>query len=292
MVEFEKLQKEDRLNFPMWATVKVWRKPSKAKTESDGSAAQPANPFDCFIVDAQEQDMSQAPTSVSMKMLSLLDNRLSNSDGVLPATLGMIQKSDHYALAVQYVTQELPPQLKSLITNSSVGSVMVRPCGEAVCLIESTERSKVTTMEDGYQLVTENVRDLLYGETSKAQRCTITAFCTLDTVTDYKLDPPKGAKSRAALVSITGVLEAPIGSAEQPVLNLLTDSVQQLDASQAEALKSVMGQMITFATLAAQMSSRKRPLENWTEEEHPATTSPCRALGRSPTGPKLAEYSP
>ena len=147
-------------------------------------------------------------------------------------------------------------------------------------------------MEDGYQLVTENVRDLLHPETSKVQRCTITAFCTLDTVTDYKLDPPKGAKSRAALVSITSVLEAPIGSAEQPVLNLLTDSVQQLDASQAEALKSVMGQFITFATVAAQMSSRKRPLDNWTEEEHPATTSPCRVLGRSPTGPKLAEYSP
>ena len=111
-------------------------------------------------------------------------------------------------------------------------------------------------------------------------------------MTDYKLDPPKGAKSRAALVSITGVLEAPIGSAEQRVLNLLTNSVQQLDASQAEAMKSVMGRMIYFATLAAQMSSRKRPLENWSEEEHPATTSPCRVLGRSPTGPKLAEYSP
>ena len=236
--------------------------------------------------------MSQAPTSVSMKMLSLLDSRFSNSDGVLPATLRMIQKSDHYALAVQYVTQELPPQLRSLITNSSVGSVMVRPCGEAVCLIESTSRSKVTTMEDGYQLVTENVRDLLYAETSKVQRCTITAFCTLDTVTDYKLDPPRGQKSQAALVSITGVLETTSSGAEQPGHNFLTSSVHLLDTSQAEAIKSVTKRMIYFATLAAQMSSRKRSFENWTKDEHPATTASCRALGRSPTGPTLDEYIP
>ena len=236
--------------------------------------------------------MTEAPTAVSMKMLSLLDSRLSNSDVVLPATLRMIQKSEHYALAVHYVTQELPPQLSPLITNSSVGSVIVRPCGEAVCLIESTSRSKLTNMEGGYKLTTENVRDLVYAEASQAQTYTITAFCTLDTVTDYKLDPPRGQKSQAALVSVTGVLEPPTGSAAQPVLNLLTNSVQQLDASQAEAMKSVMGRMIYFATLAAQMSSRKRSFENWTEGEPPATTSACRALGRSPTGPKLAEYSP
>ena len=48
------------------------------------SAAQPANPFDCFIVDAQEQDMSEAPTAVSMKMLRLLDSRFNTNDVVLP----------------------------------------------------------------------------------------------------------------------------------------------------------------------------------------------------------------
>ena len=136
------------------------------------------------------------------------------------------------------------------------------------------------------------LHDLLYSESSQPQTYTVTAFCTLDTVTDYKLDPSRGQKSQAALVSITGVLETTSSGLEQPGHNFLTTSVQLLDTSQAEAIKSVMKRMIYFATLAAQMSSRKRSFENWTKDEHPATTTSCRALGRSPTGPTLDEYIP
>ena len=57
--EFEQLRNENRLRFPVVASVKVWRKPAKA------SAAQPdqnetgqsanANDFDCYIVDAAKE---------------------------------------------------------------------------------------------------------------------------------------------------------------------------------------------------------------------------------------------
>ena len=62
--EFEQLYSEGRLRFPFWASVKIWRRPSKA------SAAQPGTPqkhdkndFDCFIVDAAEQDVRRPPLS-------------------------------------------------------------------------------------------------------------------------------------------------------------------------------------------------------------------------------------
>ena len=59
--------------------------------------------FDSFIVDAQEQDVGKAPSQTLLTLLPMLD---SSVDIVLPTTLGMIRKPKHYALAVEYVTQQ------------------------------------------------------------------------------------------------------------------------------------------------------------------------------------------
>ena len=295
MEEFEQFQKEERLHFPMWVSAKVLRRPSKSTSPDASSAGQPADAFDCFVVDAAEQTFENAPTVESTKMLTLLDARLNNPDIVLPAALGMVHKSEHYALAVQYTAQTLPDELSHIapsIAAPTVGATIVRPCGEIICLVESTSRSKPEKMEGGYKLVTENVSDLTYTGDVAAGRYTVTSFCTLDTVTDYKLDPARGQRSQAALISIAGVLEKDSDSAGQPVTNLLTNNVQLLTSSEAEALKLVMRKMIYFATTAAQMSSRKRSYDGWTEEESPAKAAACRTLGRSPTGPQLPEYKP
>ena len=117
----------------------------------------------------------------------------------------------------------------------------------------------------------------------------LTCFCTLDNVTDFKLDPPKGAKAQAALISVTGVIGAITDSAEQPVKCLFIDDVHLLTLEEAEALKPMLIKMLYFAALARQMS-RKRKIE-WSPDESPAKASTCRVLGRSPTGPPLPDYS-
>ena len=117
------------------------------------------------------------------------------------------------------------------------------------------------------------------------------SFCTLDNVTDFKLDPPKTAKFQAALISVTGVIDADTHSAEQPVNSLLVDDVHLLTLEEAEALKPMLVKMLYFATLAGQIS-RKRAREPWSPTENPAQAAACRALGRGPTGPSLPDYSP
>ena len=121
------------------------------------------------------------------------------------------------------------------------------------------------------------------------QKITLTSFCTLNTVTDFKLDPPRGSKSQVALVTLTDVLRTEEDSAAQPVTSLLVDTVQLLTPSEAETLRPVLNKMIYFAPAASQIP-KKKGLEPWTAQENPAKASKCRHLGRSPTGPALPDY--
>ena len=57
------------------------------------------------------------------------------------------------------------------------------------------------------------------------EEMSLTSFCTLETVAEFKLDPQKGARSQAALISLTGVIAADSDSAEQPVKSLFVEDV-------------------------------------------------------------------
>ena len=297
--EFEQFHAENRLRFPFWTSVKVWRRPTKPSAVQSGLVAtsaaesdntkthQQTNDFDCFIVDASEQDMRRAPSLSSAMLLPMLGN---STDNVLPAALGMIRKSDHYAMAVQYFTQEVPQELTKAASKLQAGVPMLRPCSRVVALVESTKRSKLSDAGvNGHKLVTHDVVDLLpqFGDVN--QKYTLISFCTLDTVTDFKLDPQGRNKNQAALVSVTTVLDAGTDSVAQPVKELVVDNVHLLTAEESGAFKPILFKMLYFAALAGQMS-RKREIE-WSPDESPAKASTCRALGRSPTGPPLPDYS-
>ena len=107
--------------------------------------------------------------------------------------------------------------------------------------------------------MTDDVVDYLSPQTDA--KSTFTSFCTLNTVTGFKLDPPRGAKSQAALVTLTDVLSTGEDNAAQPVTSLLVDTVQLLTPDEAKTVGPVLTKMIYFATLAGQIT-RKRELES------------------------------
>ena len=297
--EFEQLHAEGRLRIPFFASIKILRRPSNRSAVQPGglgtNATQPKqndNAFDCYIVDAAEQNMEEIPSAASIRLLPHLSD---SADRVLPAMLHMIQKSEHYTMAVQYLTQKVPPELSKAVSKSSVGVTMLRPCSRAVALVLSTQRSKVSPAgAGGHKLVTKDVVDLLYAGSAAQpdahQKFELTSFCTLDNVTDLKLDPPKKEKEQAALISVTGVINAETDSAGQPGKGFLVDDVLLLTPEQAQALKPMLIKKLYFAALAGQIS-RKRAREPWSLTENPADAALCRTLGRSPTGPSLPDYS-
>ena len=300
--EFDQLYAEGRLRIPFFSSIKMLRRPSKPSAVQPGGTdilrpQNNENNFDCYIVDATEQNMKEVPSTISVKLLPMLTT---SPDSALPATLSMIRKSEHYSLAVQYVTQNVPEEFVKFASKARAGLTMLRACSRVLVLVASCKRSQVLPLgSSGHKLVTPNVVDLLHTDSVEQpgsaphQQCKyeIVTFCTLDNVTDYKLDPPKNAKELAALISVTGVTDVDPDNAEQPIKGFVADEIELLKPEEANVLKALWNQKLYFAALAGQIFSRKRDRETWSSEEHPAQAAQCRVLGKSPTGPELPDYS-
>ena len=179
--EFEQLYSVGRLRFPFWASVKIWRRPSKASAAQPGTPEkQHNNDFDCFIVDTAEQDVTEAPSLRSTMLLPMLNDSV---DSVLPTTLGMVRKSEHYAMAVQYITQQIPPELTKAASKAVAGVSMLRPCSRAIALVVSTKRSKVSPVgAGGHKLVTDDVVDFLQEGSDASQKNTVSSRFALWTL--------------------------------------------------------------------------------------------------------------
>ena len=169
--EFEQLHAEGRLRIPFFASIKMLRRPSNHSAVQPGGLEtnatqrkQNGSDFDCYIVDAAEQDMQEIPSAVSIRLLQKLSH---SADSVLAAMLPMIRKSDHYTMGVQYITQKVPPELSKVASKATAGVTMLRPCSRAVALVLSTTRSKVSPAgAGGHKLVTKDVVDLLHTDSA------------------------------------------------------------------------------------------------------------------------------
>ena len=118
-----------KLWFPVVCSLKILRKRSNMKpsTAIANSAGQPAHKhdFDVHIVDAGEQDLTQAPTMQSLLLLDMMASRLDSVDVFLPAGLHMIHKSVHYSLVVHCAPQDLVEELeKDLAPAQSSGCLL------------------------------------------------------------------------------------------------------------------------------------------------------------------------
>ena len=121
--EFDQLYAEGRLRIPFFSSIKMLRRPSKPSAVQPGGTdiLRPQyneNNFDCYIVDAAEQNMTAMPSTISVKLLPMLST---SPDGVLPATFDMIRKSEHYSLAVQYITQNVPAEFVKAASKATAG---------------------------------------------------------------------------------------------------------------------------------------------------------------------------
>ena len=99
----------------------------------------------------------------------------------------------------------------------------------------------------------------------------------METVTFFKLDPPRG-KAQYALVTIT----AKLGDA------FVVDHVQHLTEEEALQAKESMWKTLLVACMASS-KDRKRDA-SWTENENPASAKRCKALGQAHTDSAIPAY--
>ena len=198
--EFEQMHAEGRLRMPFFASIKIQRR--RSKTSDDQSSNSDANlaDFNSYIVDAEEQSLEHSPSIHCVKLLAML---VPSVDSVLPAMLDMIRKSEHHALAVEFMTQKVPEEIIKVASKTKPDMPLTRPCARVTSLVMSTKRSQVSSVgEGGYKLVTDSVVDFiqakLSGKREALPQYRLTSFCTLENVTDFKLDPSGRDKEQAA----------------------------------------------------------------------------------------------
>ena len=84
-------------------------------------------------------------------------------------------------------------------SKTTAGISMLRPCARGLALVSVSTRSKpYEAGANGHKLVTKDVVDYASADTGGRKKYTLISFCTLDTMTDLKLDPAPRAKSTCA----------------------------------------------------------------------------------------------
>ena len=271
-----------KLWFPMICSIKILRK--RKNLTSAGSAAQPPHTleFDSHIVEAVAQDLTEVPTKQSIPLGDMLASRMDAVEVFLPAALHMVQKSVHYSMTVHYAPQELLVDFSSTgESNPTPTTTLIRQCSQVFALVEATTPSQLDTVgADGYKLTTSNVKDLLVDSVATY---TLTAFCTLDNLQDFKLDPPRSMKSQAALIVISDIIP-------KASLTFIVDSVMLISRDEVKAAISSMKKLLYFTSAATQINTRKRQQQQWSDTYSPAKALKCRTLSRHPTGPELPDY--
>ena len=109
--EFEQMYDQSTLRVPFFASIKICRRPSKASALQPKDRHGAETDFDCYVVEAGEQDMREIPLASSLELLHMM---CQNADSELPTNLSMLRKSEHYGLSVQYITQEVPADLRQV----------------------------------------------------------------------------------------------------------------------------------------------------------------------------------
>ena len=276
--------------FPLVSSLKILRKRTNVKpgTAVTSSAGQPAytHEFDSYIIDAGIQDLTESPTKQSLLLLDMMDSRMDSVGVFLPAALHMIHKSVHYSMVVHYTPQDLVAEIsKDLPPQDALDASLVRPCSQAFALVEATATGEMVKLGDeGYKLVTKGVKDVL--SPANPATYTLTAFCTLANLQDFKLDPPRGTKKQTALIVIADVL--PTAGANDPV-NFIVDSILLVSRDDVSKVAASMKKLLYYTAAATQINAHKRARE-WDENFSPAKALTCRNLSRHPTGEELPDY--
>ena len=233
--------------------------------------------------------LTEPPTKASLSLLDFLA-ACDSSDAVdvfLPVTLAMLRKSENYAMIADYSPQEIANQSQTnsaeqpAAANAPQHGTMPRPCSLAFAVVVATTKTKITKLDDdGLKLTNHGVKDVMGDAPDKS--FTITTFCTLDNLQDFKLEPPRGSPSQYALIVIADVLDN-----QSPEPNFIAESITLVSPMDIDAIKMSMNQLLYYVASAANMTGQKR---EWDDNFSPTKAKRCRTLGRAPTEAALPEY--
>ena len=252
--------------FPVMATVKIVRETVKQKDAGgDGphSAQELREYINFTVVHALDQPLHERPTQATLTLLPLMPHVEHDSACMLPSALRMVKPCAHYAFQV----------------GAPTGCMI--PCQKIISLVKSTKNSSTQSLNNGFKVVTSDIEDMLGDDlkdspSTPTPKFVLSSTCTLDNLTAYKLDAPRGG-TQHALVTITNKIDDVF----------VVDQVQLLSPEQAAQAKASLSQLLHLAIEMNQKDFKRNA--PWDDTMSPVQAKRCRVLGRSPTAPPIEE---
>ena len=250
--------------FPSVLSAKIVRK-LKRVSQEDATNAQPDTTYvNNHTIEVSRQDAGITRTTTCLSLIAILRTSASMSSAILPVSLSMLKYSKVYPLLVQYPIDDIPQQ----------------PCKKICVLIKASKKS-ICTEQEPFQVITEDVEDMLDASENIANqphaqtKYKLIIMCTKDNQSALRLSPAHG-KQVYALAVITAVHGT----------TLIAENVETVEKGEKEQLVKAMKQEMRLATELLKHTANGS-FVSWNETTSPLTSSRCRELSRSPTGPEL-----
>lgn len=252
---FQSGHAQDALNFPSKASVEIYRKASGSHIpEARGKGHATEEPYS-YIIAAAEQALENAPSERPHRAVEHTGAYEARQEFLRPCSAAHGQRRS-----------TLWPDSRSPAPRQSG-----KQSASALVLISATSASQMGHLNEGYQLIAENVK----GQFNDAVVCTLVSVCSLTSAPDYQLKPKRGQQVHLAIATIVDVLDP--GSAVKPP-SFLATSIDKINDDTAAVLPDHMSRALLFAALAAEAQSRSDSAA-WTDTCSPANVSKRRRLG-------------
>ena len=283
--EFVKMHKAGQLKFALFHNARLTR------TTKGTSAAEPGENTDASQDTLRSQSNAagyvshtleevsvaswsgeDAPNAAYMDVVKILSQCPRHDEALCFAALAEVQSSPHYPFEVAFKD--------GLVRGSAL-----------VALVGSKEKSVVQKCGEGYKVTTKNIVDVL-GDAlglSGAGAWDAVAYCGLDDLLEFKLDPPRGSAMRTAVATIIGVEQT------ETSRSVILEKVQYIDAAElSDTTKTCM----KLRTLTRHIKGAPEELESNKRHALPVMMTPsprklksCRTIKRSPTATSLPSPS-
>jgi hypothetical protein len=262
---FLRLHAASQLSFSLFANVRCIRR-IKTVTSAIGSEQHFVN---LTMADATPAciGFAPAPNVSSMALLAVAQQCAENKNGLIFARFDQIKHCPIYGIAV-----------------SSDGG-KVRNAEKVVVLINVAEKSVLTDTGSGFLVTTAGVTDhpaLASEHGSREGGYRLKGYCEMDSLLDFKLDPPRGQSARAAVAVISQV--------EMNGTDFVLEAVEHVDQERVAHAVNTMKKLIKLSGLVETENrdlGGKRGITDFAFATPPASVKKCRTLTDQPSDASL-----
>ena len=166
---------------------------------------------------------ADAPKSAYMDVVKILSQCPRHDEALIFAGLSEIRSSPHYGIEVA---------MQDVVVHGSA----------VVVLVGAREKSVVHKCGDGYKVTTKNMVDVLGNALGQSGTVAwdAVAYCGIDDLLEFKLDPPRGSTMRAAVATVIG-LETGEGS-----WSVVLEKVHNIDAADLNGVRGAFKKLRTL----------------------------------------------